>query len=172
MAKRRRSGGRSSGAKREGQWGGNQWILTNVPIAGLFFDLAPDLGTVERDRTCVGVRGWIGFSNTGSDAATSSVLCAAKLMDARLDDALAITDDTQGIDASLEDIQIRQLWTYFHHLQVKSANNNVQSVQIEINVKVKIKIPASSKRAFGMFVDASVVNRVQCWGYLRAYYKF
>lgn len=169
MAKRKR---RSKTAKREGQWGGLQWPLTNVPLGGLFQDLANNLGTEERSRTCMTVRGWVQFSNSGSDAATAGVLVGAKLMSVNLNDALAITDDAQGIDTSLEDIQTRQLWTYSGQLFVLNTLNSMQDITIEINVKVKIKIPATSKKAFGLLIDASVVNRVQTTGYLRAWYAF
>ncbi len=171
MARKR---GRSSGrkAKREGQWGGIQFPQTNVVTAGNFFDFANNLGTEERDRTCVTVRGWLQFANSGSDSATAGVEFAAKMVKANLNDALTITDDVQAIDTSLEDIQQRQLWTMHGQLFARGTNNQMQDIMVEINVKVKIRLPARSKTAFGLLVDASVVNRLQVNGYLRAYYLF
>ncbi len=168
-ARKRR--GRSS--KREGNWGGIQVPLTNIVVAGNFFDLGETLTAEERERTCVGVRGWMTFANSGSDSTTGGVLCAAKLVAVNLNDALAITDDIQGIDTNLEDIQFRQLWTFHDNLAVASTLNSHQFAgPIEIDVRVKIKLPMTSKRAFGMLIDANIVNRLQFNCYLRAYYKF
>lgn len=172
MARRRR--GRSSGrrAKREGQWGGIQFPLTNIPVAGSFQDLANNLSTEERDRTCVGVRGFMTFSNSGSDSVNGVVGYACKLLTANVNDAFAITDDVQAIDTSLEDIQQRQLWTCADTLIAASNVTSHQFQQYEIEVRVKIKLPARSKQVYGMLIDATVVNRLQVTGYLRAYYVF
>ncbi len=168
MGKRKRA----RSAKREGAWGGIQSAAINVPLAGLFLDLNHTLTTDDRARTMTGVRGFLDFNNAGSDAATGAVFSAAKLMKANLNDALVITDDTQAIDVDLEDIQQRQLWTWAATLQARSTLNTQQHVHVEVRVVVDIKLPVDSKVAFGMFVDASVVNRLQVSGYLRAYYKF
>ena len=167
--KRRR---RSARKRREGQWGGIQFPRTNIPVAGVFQDLANNLSTEERERTCVGVRGWMQAGNTGSDAASGGVECAMKLVSANLNDALVITDDIQAIDLSLEDIQQRQLWTFYTHFEPRTTFPNHQGTTIEINVRVKIKLPARSKQAFGMLIDSSTVNRLQVSGYLRAYYVY
>ncbi len=167
---RRRARGRS--VKREGGWGGIQWIRTNIPVAGIFQDLGDTLTSENRKRTLDGVRGWMLLANTGSDAGTAGVEAAAKLMVLNADDALAITDDAQALDTNLEDIQRRQLWTFASTLEVRSNNTNQQHVLFEINVNLAVKLDQTPKMILGMLIDASVVNRVQSSGYLRAYYKY
>ncbi len=163
---------RTRGKTREGVWGGIQFGITNVPIAGILEDLAYNLGTEERDRTCVGIRGSLFLANSGSDAVNGPVIAAVKVLKVNLNDALVITDDVQAFDTQLEDIQQRQLWTHFTNFALAGTRNTHQFEQIEIDIRVKIKLEARSKISFEFLVDASVVNRLQMAGYLRAYYKF
>ncbi len=175
MGRQRKPRGRSRSRRTNGQWGGLQWPLSNVPSNGLFQDLSNNLGTEDHARTVVGVRGYVHMANSGSDAATAGVQCGLKLISVELDDGFNITGDAQGIDANLEDIQARQLWTYHTNLEARGANadaGDTDRVTIEVNVKVKIRMPSTAKQAFGLLMDASATNRLQSVGYLRAYYVF
>ncbi len=170
MAQRGRSRGRG-GSKPIYKWTGIQFPLANVVVAGLYHEitLASDLenaGNVTLER----IRGFIMISNSGSDAATAGVECGLKIMETRLDDALNVSDDTQGIDVHIEDIATRQLWTYYTRLHAMGAAADASDIdlrQIEIDVRVKVKILGGGKSSVGLFSDAGSVNRVQIAGYLR-----
>lgn len=170
---RRRSG--RHGAKRRGHWVGIQWPLINVQTGGSFQEFTLPASLDNQAVTYHGVRGFISLSNSGADAATGGVEAACKIMKVGLNDAGTITDDTQALDLNIEDIMMRQLWTYAERLQTMGANadaGDIHRVQLEVVVKVDIKIEASLKEVLGLFIDASAANRLQSSGYLRTYITY
>ncbi len=153
------------------KWSGLQVGSTDVPTTGVAFVL---VGGVEIERygkcTVMGVRGWMEFANSDSDAANGVVRANAKLMKLQINDAGTLTGDDQAIDTNEEDIAKRQLWTYQSILTKQLADGlthrRVQSV--EVRVKVVLGHP---KEELVMLCDSSASNRLQVNLYLRALLK-
>ena len=166
MASRRRSGGRAS---RKGYyWDGVQWPNANISATGTELELVNPIAQEFMPSTLVRIRGFVQFSNTGSDAATGGADLGAKILYVEVNDAGAVTGDHAAIDTHEEDIARRQLWTYFTRFPAGGSTSAAsETVRIEVDVRVKIKLEASGKNILLLLLQATNSNRIATAGYLR-----